>query len=113
MNYSVSSKFVKDSFVLILKIDGQVKQEVITPLDEMGMTMVIDQLNIFLEDNVSETSADISFIQEDDALLGYLIDEDGSVQSFTEWYEDYIDIQEDYDEEEQDTKPVRKTSDSL
>lgn len=113
MNYSVSSKFVKDSFVLILKIDGQIIQEVITPLDEMGMTMVIDQLNIFLEDNVSETSADISFIQEDDALLVYLIDEDGSVQNFTEWYEDYIDIQEDYDEEEHDTKPVRKTSDNL
>ena len=113
MNYSVSSKFVKNSFALILTCDGQVKQEVITPLDEMGMTMVIDQLNIFLEDNVSETSADISFIQEDDALLGYLIDEDGSVQNFTEWYEDYIDIQEDYDEEEHDTKSVRKASDSL
>lgn len=90
MNYSVSSKFVKDSFVLILTIDNQVKYEIITPLDAVAMEMVVMKVKTFLEDYVNSHTEDIELEQEDDTLFIDIIDEDGSIQSSTEYYEDYI-----------------------
>lgn len=114
MNYSVSSKFVKDSFVLILTCDGQVKQEIITDLDEVAVDMIIGKVNTFLEDYVVNTTENVELEQDEDTLCVTVTDENGSIDETVEYYEDYEDFIQAYDgEEKHNTKPVRKASDSL
>ena len=94
MDYSIDYRYIRSKYNIVVTIDEEPELLIPTPLDKMGMDILMEQIEEFIEDHEDKGITIIS-IQGSDDDLGLIIDlyqddDDDDPYSATYWFDDYV-----------------------
>jgi len=94
MDYSIDYRYIRTKFNIVVTMDEEPELLIPTPLDKMGMDILMEQIDEFIEDHEDKDITIIS-IQGSDDGLGLIIDlyrddEDFEPYSICYWFDDYL-----------------------
>jgi hypothetical protein len=94
MTYSIDYRYIRSKYNFVVTIDEEPELLIPTPLDKIGMDILMERIEDFISDHEDDNVTYIS-IQGSDDGLGLIIDlyeddEDLDPISAAYWFDDYV-----------------------
>jgi hypothetical protein len=94
MEYSIDYRYIRSKYNFVVTIDEEPELLIPTPLDKIGMDIIMEQIEEFISDHEEEDITIIS-IQGDEDGLGLIIDlykdeQDDDPYQICYWFDDYV-----------------------
>jgi hypothetical protein len=106
MTYSIDSKNIQGVLNLVVNIEGEEELLIPTKLDKQGMDLLMEDIVEFIEDAMWDITDMVIKESDEEQPLGIIIDlykdDDDDPITTCLWYEDYLPID---DDNEDDDKP--------
>ena len=94
MTYSIDYRYIRSKYNFVVTMDEEPELLIPTPLDKIGINIVMEQIEEFISDHEDKDITIIS-VQSSDDGLGLIIDlyeddEDDEPYTETYWFDDYL-----------------------
>ena len=95
MEYSIDYRYIRSKYNFVVTIDEEPELLIPTPLDKIGMDIIMEQIEEFISDHEEEDITTIISIQGDEDGLGLIIDlykdeQDDDPYQICYWFDDYV-----------------------